>query len=83
MQSDKILDTSGLMCPMPLLKARQMLNKMDAGQLLQVICTDPATQHDFVLFAKMTGHELVNMCLENEKFIFFIRVCLKSAKGKN
>lgn len=45
--AEKILDASGLACPMPLVKARQEMNQLSPGQVLKVICTDKGSIKDF------------------------------------
>jgi len=57
---DEELDTSGLNCPMPILKAKKALSSLSAGQILRVIATDPGSVKDFQAFAKQTGHELLS-----------------------
>lgn len=56
---DEKLDASGLTCPLPLLKAKQALNRMDEGRVLQVIATDAGSVRDFEVFARQSGHELL------------------------
>ncbi len=57
---DKVLDASGLACPMPLVKARQELNHLSIGQTLKVICTDRGSINDFQGWAKSANNlELV------------------------
>ena len=56
---DERLDLKGLNCPLPLLKAKQALNKMKAGQVLQVLATDAGSVRDFASFARISGHELL------------------------
>ena len=53
------LDTRGLVCPMPLLKAKRALNAMTAGQKLQVLSTDQGSVRDFKVFAEQSGHILL------------------------
>jgi TusA-related sulfurtransferase len=53
------LDTRGLDCPMPLLKAKRALNAMTAGQKLQVLSTDQGSVRDFKVFAEQSGHILL------------------------
>lgn len=53
------LDTRGLICPMPLLKAKRALNAMTAGQRLQVLSTDQGSVRDFRVFAEQSGHILL------------------------
>jgi len=57
---DVLLDACGLNCPLPLLKAKQSLNKLSSGQILKVICTDPGSVRDFDVFAVQSGHRLLN-----------------------
>jgi TusA-related sulfurtransferase len=53
------LDTRGLNCPLPILKAKKALTDMASGELLRVMATDPGSLRDFQAFARQTGHELV------------------------
>ena len=53
------LDARGLQCPLPLLKAKQVLNKLNSGGLLRVLSTDPGSVRDFAVFARQTGHTLL------------------------
>lgn len=53
------LDARGLFCPMPVLKASQALQPLHAGEVLEILATDPASPPDFVAFAKQTGHHLL------------------------
>ncbi|MFM2059182.1 MAG: hypothetical protein RLY71_3567 [Pseudomonadota bacterium] len=59
MQADKELDTSGLNCPLPILKAKKALADMKSGELLRITATDPGSMRDFQAFARQTGNELV------------------------
>ena len=53
------IDTRGLNCPLPILKAKKALADMVSGQLLKVVATDTGSLRDFQAFAKQTGNELV------------------------
>ncbi|MCC6201578.1 MAG: peptide-methionine (R)-S-oxide reductase MsrB [Gammaproteobacteria bacterium] len=64
--SDRELDTSGLNCPLPILKAKRELLSMAAGETLHVIATDPGALADFRAFAEQTGHELL-LCEAREQ----------------
>ncbi|MEM1361112.1 MAG: sulfurtransferase TusA family protein [Pseudomonadota bacterium] len=59
MKADEELDASGLLCPLPVLKARKRLKSMDPGQVLSLIATDPAAVVDVPHFCAEAGHELV------------------------
>jgi len=54
------LDTSGLLCPMPLLKAKRALNAMRSGEQLRVIATDQGSVRDFKVFAEQSGNTLLS-----------------------
>ena len=56
---DQELDARGLRCPLPLLRAKQALNVLAAGQVLRVLTTDPASLPDFTAYARQVGHELL------------------------
>ena len=53
------LDTKGLSCPMPVLKARIWIKKLNAGETLEVYSTDPGSVRDFASFCKAAGHDLI------------------------
>lgn len=53
-----ILDTTGLRCPLPILKARKALSELAPGAVLEVLATDPGAEDDFVAFCRTAGHRL-------------------------
>lgn len=53
---DQRLDVSGTMCPVPVVRARQMLKSMRAGEVLEVIATDPLAELDLAVMCDHTGH---------------------------
>ena len=66
--SDLELDLSGLVCPLPLLKTKQALNKMQSGQKIKVLATDPGSERDFQVFAEQSGNKLLEMKREDGRF---------------
>ena len=70
---DQTLDACGLNCPLPLLKAKQALNKLSVGQVLSIICTDPGSVRDFKVFADQSGHHLLDSEQRNEKYHYWLR----------
>ena len=73
MQTDKEIDTRGLNCPLPILKAKKALTDMQSGQLLQVVSTDAGSVRDFQAFAKQTGNELVEQETAGTDYIHVLR----------
>ena len=70
---DEELDASGLNCPLPILRAKKTLAKMDGGKVLHIIATDPGSVKDFEAFARQTGNELVESKEAGGKFEFLIK----------
>ena len=70
---DVFLNLQGLMCPMPLLKAKQALNGMTAGQVLRVLATDPGSKRDFEVFTQQSGNTLLETAEDNGVFSYLIR----------
>ncbi|HSF63538.1 MAG TPA: sulfurtransferase TusA family protein [Paracoccaceae bacterium] len=60
MMWDDELDASGLLCPLPVLKARKRLKGMAPGAVLRLIATDPAAVVDVPHFCREAGHDLVS-----------------------
>ncbi len=58
-QNDLIIDARNLVCPMPLLKAKQGLNQLTQGQVLALIATDPGSWRDLHSFIELTDHCLL------------------------
>ena len=59
MPPDSTLDATGLLCPLPVLKARRALKAVPAGGILEVLATDPGAIKDFEHFCQTTGCELM------------------------
>lgn len=73
MDIHKEIDTRGLNCPLPILKAKKALADMESGQLLKVVATDSGSLRDFQAFAKQTGNELVEQQTVGAEFIHILR----------
>jgi tRNA 2-thiouridine synthesizing protein A len=68
-----VLDTSGLKCPLPVLKAKKALKSLAPGDELSVIATDPQSPQDFRHFCETTGDDLVEVMQENGVFTYRIK----------
>ena len=71
--ADKEIDTRGLNCPLPILRAKKALAELTSGQVLKVVATDPGSTRDFQAFAKQTGNELLGQETAGQEFIHFLR----------
>lgn len=70
---DLLIDASGLSCPLPLLKAKQGLNQLGAGQLLRVIATDAGSVRDFKAFTDQSGDQLLESVELDGQYIYLIQ----------
>jgi len=70
---DRLLDAKGLLCPLPVLKARKALKEVPPGGILRVLATDRGAVADFAAFCKATGSELLASTEEDGVFTFDIR----------
>ena len=73
MKVQKEIDTRGLNCPLPILKAKKALSDMQSGEVLKVISTDPGSVRDFQAFARQTGNELIEQTSEGADFVHLLR----------
>ena len=72
--ADKEIDTRGLNCPLPILKAKKALADLASGQVLKVLATDPGSLRDFQAFARQTGHALLGQeTLSGNEFVHLLR----------
>ena len=73
METDQEIDTRGLNCPLPILKAKKALAGMESGQLLRVLSTDAGSLRDFQAFAKQTGNALVEQQTLGDEFVHVLK----------
>jgi tRNA 2-thiouridine synthesizing protein A len=71
--AETLLDTRGLNCPLPVLRARKAMQKLAPGNLIRILATDPGTVKDFKAFCRATGHELLESLEQEGEFRFVIR----------
>ena len=73
MNIDVEIDTRGLNCPLPILKAKKALAGMQSGQVLKVVSTDTGSVRDFAAFAEQTGNELLSQTTEDGDFVHILK----------
>ncbi len=67
------VDAIGMNCPLPILRTKKALATMQSGEVLKVKATDSGAAHDFPMFAKQTGNELLSSGTEGDVLVFFIK----------
>jgi len=70
---DRQIDCTGLFCPMPIVKTREAMTQMTAGQILAMLSDDPASDPDMRSWAQNTGHELLDVSRNGAVYRFVIR----------
>ncbi len=70
---DTELDSRGLSCPLPILRAKKSLSEMNSGQVLRIVATDKGAPNDFAEFCRKTGNELLSSTAQDGEFVFLIR----------
>ena len=68
------LDASGLMCPEPVMMLHGKVRELAAGDILEVIATDPSTTRDIAKFCQFLGHTLLWTAESNGRFLYHIRI---------
>lgn len=70
---DKELDTSGLTCPMPVMKCKKFLQTLTTGQVLHLMTTDTGTKSDIPALVGITGDQIIETSEEDGKIHFYIK----------
>ncbi|ACE83618.1 sulfurtransferase TusA [Cellvibrio japonicus] len=69
----KYLDTSGLLCPEPVMLLHKAVRELDSGDIIQVTATDPSTTRDVPKFCLFLGHEMLEQRQDDDTYIYVIR----------
>ena len=71
--ADQILNAEGLNCPLPIIKAKNVLKSLNSGEVLEVRSTDPGSVADFAAFCNQTGNQLLSSSTEGDIYKFEIK----------
>ena len=71
--ADQTLDTRGMGCPLPLLKAKKAFDTLESGQVLEISGTDPGSKNDFPNWAERTGNEYLGSIDEEGYYKFYLK----------
>ncbi len=72
-KGDRTLDAKGLSCPMPLLRTKKEIDKIDAGQILEILGTDPGSRNDLPGWCERSGHKFLGEKEDSGFFRFYIQ----------
>lgn len=72
-QPDLTLDTSGKFCPMPVLEISRAMQKLQSGQVVELVATDPGVESDMPAWCKATRNQFLGLVKEGRTLRAFIR----------
>ena len=72
-KEDQLLDCTGMLCPMPIVKTTKAMKELTTGQILKMIATDAGSPPDIAAWSRQTGNELLLSTEDGGKFIFFLK----------
>ena len=72
-QEDRFLNCKGMLCPLPIVKTKKMIDFKETAQILKMVATDPASIIDMAAWSHRTGHELLETVTSDGEFIFYVR----------
>jgi TusA-related sulfurtransferase len=64
MDSELIVDATGTACPVPIIELAKAIRRLNAGELVALLATDPAVKQDVLAWCASTGHQLVSLSFE-------------------
>lgn len=70
---DHVLDCTGMLCPMPIVKTSKAMKELQSGQVLKMISTDAGSPPDIEAWSRQTRNELLRSTTEDGRFIFFLK----------
>lgn len=68
----KTLDTTGLLCPEPLMLLHKAVREVASGEIIELIATDPSTERDVPKFCGFLGHKLLSQELRGETYLYYL-----------
>jgi tRNA 2-thiouridine synthesizing protein A len=72
-KEDRVLDASGLSCPIPVVKSAKEMRSLQPGQVLKIVATDHGSLADIPAWAEDTGNELLQTQNEGGRYVFLVR----------
>ncbi|HEX8940108.1 MAG TPA: sulfurtransferase TusA family protein [Candidatus Limnocylindrales bacterium] len=72
-RADVLVDASGFLCPMPIVKLAQAVASVEVGQVVEVVATDPGILADAPAWAAMSGHDIIGAWSDADRHHFWFR----------
>lgn len=68
------LNTSRLLCPMPVIRTQDKIKTLHAGDILEVTCTDPGALNDIPAWCRINGHDVISTTEKDSEIFITIKV---------
>jgi len=72
--SRQILDTRGLLCPMPVIRAQELARTLAAGVLVELTATDPGVMHDVPAWCRVHGHDVIACKEQDDEYVIEFKI---------
>lgn len=72
--SRQILNARRLLCPLPVIRTQDKVKQMQAGQFLEVQCTDPGVMQDIPVWCRINGHEVIETWYVEHEYFILLKV---------
>ncbi|MGC8949305.1 MAG: sulfurtransferase TusA family protein [Thermoprotei archaeon] len=72
-KADRVVDARGTACPGPLMEAVRIIKKMNIGEVVEILSTDPGSKNDIPAWAKKAGQEIVAIIEEQGYWRIFLK----------
>ncbi len=72
-EADRVLDCTGLLCPIPIVRLSKAIKEMQVGQTLRLVATDPGSMPDVAAWGRQTRHEVLSATESGKVFTFLVR----------
>ncbi len=72
--SHYLLDARRLLCPMPVIRTQNKLEELQAGDTLEIACSDPGALHDIPAWCRVHGHEILSTSNQAGEITITLRV---------
>jgi TusA-related sulfurtransferase len=72
--STTVVDARNLLCPMPVIRAQDAVVKLQPGDTVEVLCTDPGVVHDIPAWCRVHGHEVLKIDEQGYEITIHLRV---------
>lgn len=69
------LDVRYQLCPIPVIRTQNMVNRLPDGDIIEVLCTDPGTLHDIPAWCRIHGHRLLDSEQGKDQIRIVLEVC--------